>query len=89
MLCDQAAIFLQSILSLPIALLAVLRITMLSSFRRQAQRLNPLQFLLALLWLLWADPTAAAQDTLHQGPALEVQVQRGAVGHGVKRMLGC
>ena len=77
MLCDQAAIFLQSILYLPIALLAVLRITMLSSFRRQAQRLNPLQFLLALLWLLWAGPTAAAQDTLHQGPALEVQVQRG------------
>ena len=77
MLCDQAAIFLQSILYLPIALLAVLRITMLSSFRRQARRLNPLQFLLALLWLLWAGPTAAAQDTLHQGPALEVQVQRG------------
>lgn len=65
---------------MPIDLLAVLRATMFPSFRRQAPRLKPLgllKFLLALLWLLGAGLAAAAQDTLHQGPALEVQVQRG------------
>ena len=45
--------------------------------RRQPSRLSPPKFLLALLCLLWANLAAAAQDTLHQGPALEVQVQRG------------
>lgn len=39
--------------------------------------MNPLKFCLAVLWLLWAGLAWAAQDTLHHGPALDVQVQRG------------
>ena len=62
---------------LSIDLLAVLRTTMFPSSRRQPLRLSLSKFLLALLWLLWVDLATAAQETLHQGPALEVQVQRG------------
>ncbi|MDD2730196.1 hypothetical protein [Malikia sp.] len=36
-----------------------------------------LKFFLAFLWLLWASLAGAAQDTIHQGPALDVRVQRG------------
>ncbi len=41
--------------------------------------MNPLKFCLAVLWLLWAGLAWAAQDTIHHGPALDVQVQRGDV----------
>lgn len=73
----RAVSFLQSSLLMPIAPLAVLPTSMFPSLWRQVQRLKTLRFLLPALWLLCAGLAAAAQETLHQGPALDVQVQRG------------
>lgn len=62
-----------------IAWLAVSCTSIFLQLSRRALRLSLIKFLLALLWLLGAGLVIAAQDTIHQGPALEVQVQRGDI----------
>ena len=56
---------------------AVSSTTTFPSPRCQVQRLKLLKSIIAFLLLLCAGLAAAASDTIHHGPSLDVQVQRG------------